>query len=81
MYFKCGAPAAYQQRMAIPEKGSRIIPIHLYTGDHACHKCRTQEGIKPGELLTDAAKDAARAAMQGKEPDFARAFLEWMTIP
>ena len=78
--FKCGEPAAWQQRMAIPEKGTKEIPIYLFTGDHACHKCRT-EGVRPGALLTATAMDVARAAMHGKEPDFPRAFLEWMKIP
>lgn len=79
--FKCGAPAQYQQRMAIAEKGAKTVSLYLFTGDHACHKCRSQEGIRAKELLTEEAMNVARAAMPGKEPDFDRAFLEWMAIP
>lgn len=78
--FKCGEPAFWQQRMAVPVKGTKDIPIYLFTGDHACRKCR-EGGIKAADVLTATAMDVARAAMHGKEPDFPRAFLEWMAIP
>lgn len=77
--FRCGNGAAWQQRIAIPAKGSRAIERWLYTGHDACLEHR-KAGITPAELMTEADKEAITKSMAPLEPDFGRAFLEWATI-
>lgn len=73
----CQKPGFWQQRIAIPAKGAKEIERYAITGQTFCLDHR-KSGIKALDLLTPEWKEFITESMRPVEPDFARAFLEWM---
>lgn len=75
---RCRERALYVTRVAIPIKGTKTIDRWIYTSTYVCEAHRRT--LKPDDILTSDDKAYIATCMKAKEPDFERAYLEWMRV-
>lgn len=75
---RCEERALWAVRIAFPARGTAKAAHWLYTMDHLCQAHKTTTPAL--DLLPDEWRPLITARMAPAEPDFQRAYLEWMRV-